>query len=168
MLVDPVEVEGLSVDEELRAGDVHGADANRQCVDVLLWHTAGLRLHFHLGSQREGVCEGLGVAKPSKLSMDAALRAEREESSLHGNICERGAQPASQTLCPPSCSISSLTLLQIVLLQQADQAIGVRGKHLRAHGCAPGVPCSSHHQPSHLGSRAQFGYSIMSNAILET
>lgn len=88
MLVDPVEVEGLSVDEELRAGDVHGADANRQCVDVLLWHAAGLCLHFHLGSQREGVCEGLGVAEPSKLSMDAALRAEREESSSHGNICE--------------------------------------------------------------------------------
>lgn len=60
MLVDPVEIEGLSIDEELRAGDVNGADANWQCVDVLLRHAAGLSLQSHLGSQRKAVCEVLG------------------------------------------------------------------------------------------------------------
>lgn len=64
MLVDPVEVEGLSVDEELRAGDVNGADANRQGVDVLLRHAAGLSLHLHLGFQRKAVREVLGRQSP--------------------------------------------------------------------------------------------------------
>lgn len=72
--------------------------------------------------------------------MGAALCAEWEESSLRGNVCERGAQPASQRLYPPSCSISSLMLFQIVLLQQADQARDVKGKHLRAHACTQVCP----------------------------
>ena len=41
VLVDAVEVEGLVVDEELRAGDFHRADPHRQGVPVLQHFSSG-------------------------------------------------------------------------------------------------------------------------------
>lgn len=63
VLVDPVEVEGLAVDEELRAGDMDGADADWECVYVLQQRLICLRLHFHLQSQGEDTHEVLGFAR---------------------------------------------------------------------------------------------------------
>lgn len=53
VLVDPVEVEGPAIDEELGAGDVHGADADRERVHVLQQHPTHLGLHLHLHGQGE-------------------------------------------------------------------------------------------------------------------
>lgn len=66
MLVDPVEVEGPAIDEELGAGDVHGADADRECVHVLQQLPAHLGLHLHL--QGQGGMGGILKGVPSALS----------------------------------------------------------------------------------------------------
>lgn len=54
VLVDPVEVEGPAIDEELGAGDVHGADADRERVHIFQQHLAHLGLHLHLHSGGKG------------------------------------------------------------------------------------------------------------------
>lgn len=63
MLVDPVEVEGLAIDEELCAGDVDGADADWERVYVLQQRLICLRLHFHLQSRGEDTHEVLGFTR---------------------------------------------------------------------------------------------------------
>lgn len=63
VLVDAMEVEGLAVDEELRAGDVDGADADRERVQVLQQGPVHLCLHFHLDFQRGGTSDILGFTR---------------------------------------------------------------------------------------------------------
>lgn len=72
-----MEVEGLAVDEELRAGDVDGADADRERVYILQQRPVHLRLHFHLDFQRGDASDVLGFTRmpcpPSPLSVRAIL-----------------------------------------------------------------------------------------------
>jgi len=79
VLVDAVEVEGPAVDEELRAGDVDGADADRERVRVLQQRPVRLRLHFHLDFQRGDASDVLGFTRmprpPSPSSVRAVLPA---------------------------------------------------------------------------------------------
>ena len=77
VLVDTVEVEGPAVDEELRAGDMDGADADRECVHVLQQRPVHLRLHFHLDFQGGDATDMLGFTRmpcpPFPLSVRAIL-----------------------------------------------------------------------------------------------
>lgn len=79
VLVDAVEVEGLAVDEELRAGDVDSADADREGVHVLQQCPIHLCLHFHLNFQRGDASDVLGFTRmpcsPSLLCVRASLTA---------------------------------------------------------------------------------------------
>lgn len=63
VLVHAMEVEGPAVDEELRAGGVHGADANRERVHVLQHRPIHLRLHFHLEFQGEDTSDVMSPAR---------------------------------------------------------------------------------------------------------
>lgn len=77
VLVDAMEVEGPAVDEELRAGDVDGTDADRERVHVLQQRPVHLRLHFHLDFQGGDTSDVLGFARmpclPSLLPVRAIL-----------------------------------------------------------------------------------------------
>lgn len=69
VLVDTVEVEGPAVDKELRAGDVDGADTDRERVHVLQQGPVCLCLHFHLDFQGGDASDVLGLHKDALSSL---------------------------------------------------------------------------------------------------